>query len=254
MKKQRSRFTLIELLVVIAIIAILAAMLLPALQSARERARTSNCLSNLNQWGKGVDLYVDTYNGYFVPQEPARNQLNARGPWNCYDSLFRELVIPSVSQNVWKAGDSINGCPSVAPETTRVLYKNGAAQAPTTNLGEGTTSRYFSYGHNTSLMGEFHEAPIMVFKSSMLKNYSKYITFGDSLEYNFGHKNYLRTTFRRIAVRHQSARVVNFSFADGHAAGINDPNFNENKLESKSRINPGYDGIEPWKRYHGIAD
>ena len=52
-------FTLIELLVVIAIIAILAAMLMPALQKARESARKNNCRSNLSQIGKALYFYAD---------------------------------------------------------------------------------------------------------------------------------------------------------------------------------------------------
>jgi prepilin-type N-terminal cleavage/methylation domain-containing protein/prepilin-type processing-associated H-X9-DG protein len=60
-------FTLIELLVVIAIIAILAAVLFPVFARAKERARQTECLSNMVQMGRAMDMYVDDWDGVMMP-------------------------------------------------------------------------------------------------------------------------------------------------------------------------------------------
>ena len=64
MKRKENLFTLIELLVVIAIIAILAALLLPALNQAKEKAKASHCLNNQKQTGLGFLSYSNDFNEY----------------------------------------------------------------------------------------------------------------------------------------------------------------------------------------------
>ncbi len=65
-KKGRCGFTLVELLVVVAIISVLVALLLPALNSARDRARTLQCLGQLKSIGGALQMYAGEYNGYIT--------------------------------------------------------------------------------------------------------------------------------------------------------------------------------------------
>jgi prepilin-type N-terminal cleavage/methylation domain-containing protein len=62
---RRNGFTLIELLVVIAIIAILAAILFPVFAQAREKARQTQCLSNMRQMGLAVQMYLQDFDERF---------------------------------------------------------------------------------------------------------------------------------------------------------------------------------------------
>ena len=73
MYRNKKSFTLIELLVVIAIIAILAAMLLPALQQARARATSSKCVGNLKQMGVIAQQYMDDHQGFWATPQNTKH-------------------------------------------------------------------------------------------------------------------------------------------------------------------------------------
>lgn len=112
-------FTLIELLVVIAIIAVLAAMLLPALAQAKQKAQTTRCKSNLRQLGLGYAMYADDHDARY----PISGNVIA---WNQIDpgtgnpSWMQQLIAYAATTNVYR-------CPS--DQKWIFSYFNGARAA-----------------------------------------------------------------------------------------------------------------------------
>jgi len=133
-------FTLIELLVVIAIIAILAAMLLPALRNAKEVAKKAVCMSNFKQYGVAIVQYVDDWNGWMPVGGSPGDDGAVPTQWRMESSPY--LGISDI-KNVFDArlGQGIFCCPSWKAPEALASYRNCYG-------GLGWNYAYFGYSDN----------------------------------------------------------------------------------------------------------
>ena len=217
-------FTLIELLVVIAIIAILAAMLLPALSAARERSKVAACLSNLKQIGYYFPMYTSDNAGYY-PNALKHNNVGTRDQtWN--DAIMLNYMKPDTklnSKNLIDGGHWENSqfrCPSFDAKIT------GSANV--------------HYGYNYWHLGAHRYTYMKVDSTcwpsgthnktanvSALDNPSNTVAVADSIRHDVTPKTgtyWLNSEYKAsgssahvVDSRHGAGRDYNVAWADGHA-------------------------------------
>ncbi len=231
-------FTLIELLIVVAIIAILAGMLLPALNQAREKARSISCASNMKQLGTVNQLYANTYDDYVLPRNMKEGTSAIRWP----------RIVASKNYMGFKewATDKMV-CPSWQ-------YKPAGCTADietVTKSDETFDKTLVRYGVNKNAgWGNDNERP---YKISQIKRQSAFIMFaeiasiGQSYFTNGADWSTTKTeqvTWMAARTRHNGG--ANYCFVDGHVNYIKWPDaWNANTKSKGTPICTNDSDLEP---------
>jgi prepilin-type N-terminal cleavage/methylation domain-containing protein len=157
-------FTLIELLVVIAIIAILAAILMPVLSSAKAKADQTYCLNNMRQWGLAFHMYCEDNNDY-VPEEGNTaaginyTAAGAPGTTDNYDRAWYNVIPPEIGMPTLVTLYGANGAQKLPPlPNSHSLFSCPSCPPPITAppIGYATpiptvNQAFFMYGENSRL-------------------------------------------------------------------------------------------------------